>query len=84
MAYQSYQFTSSGENWHRIIRTGLVAASGTSLQIHGAAYGPGVYLSPQCQLSLGYSKWGQGATSTRALQNVVCGNFDIICGQLAR
>ena len=31
------------ENWHAILRTGLRNASGTSLQLHGAAYGAGIY-----------------------------------------
>ena len=34
--------------------------SGTKGQINGAAYGSGVYLSPQAQTSLGYAKIMQG------------------------
>lgn len=37
---------SSMENWHSILRRGLVNASGTRLQLNGAAYGSGIYLSP--------------------------------------
>lgn len=37
---------SSVENWHSILRKGLVNASGTRLQVNGAAYGSGIYLSP--------------------------------------
>ena len=56
---------SSIENWHRILRTGLASASGTTLQVNGAAYGHGVYLSPQCSLSLGYSRFGYGGGQKR-------------------
>ncbi|KAK7009383.1 poly [ADP-ribose] polymerase 6 [Biomphalaria glabrata] len=42
-------------NWHSIIREGLLVASGTSRQLNGAAYGNGIYLSPNLHLSLGYS-----------------------------
>jgi len=46
------------ENWHSILRKGVKNCSGTSLQLHGASYGPGVYLSPNASASLGYSKVG--------------------------
>jgi poly [ADP-ribose] polymerase 6/8 len=31
------------ENWHSILRNGLVNASNTKLMTTGAAYGPGIY-----------------------------------------
>lgn len=43
------------ENWHSILHNGLRNASGTKLQLNGAAYGPGVYLSPNSSVSYGYS-----------------------------
>uniref|UniRef100_A0A8C3JAH3 Poly [ADP-ribose] polymerase n=1 Tax=Calidris pygmaea TaxID=425635 RepID=A0A8C3JAH3_9CHAR len=43
------------ENWHSILRNGLVNASYTKLQLHGAAYGKGIYLSPISSISFGYS-----------------------------
>lgn len=43
------------ENWHSIIRNGLVNASGTKLQVNGAAYGSGIYMSPNASVSYGYS-----------------------------
>ncbi|GFR93690.1 poly [ADP-ribose] polymerase [Elysia marginata] len=43
------------ENWHSIIREGLIVASGTRRQIHGAAYGKGIYLSPNLEISINYS-----------------------------
>lgn len=43
------------ENWHSIIRNGLVNASGTKLQTTGAVYGPGIYLSPYASVSYKYS-----------------------------
>jgi poly [ADP-ribose] polymerase 6/8 len=42
------------ENWHCIIRTGLKNGSGTSLQLHGAAHGSGIYFSPNSTVSLQY------------------------------
>ena len=43
------------ENWHCILRSGLKNMSGTKGMLHGAAYGPGVYCSPQLATSMGYS-----------------------------
>ncbi|XP_045893726.1 protein mono-ADP-ribosyltransferase PARP6-like isoform X1 [Micropterus dolomieu] len=48
------------ENWHSILRNGLVNASYTNLQLHGAAYGKGIYLSPSSSISFGYSEMGKG------------------------
>ncbi|XP_061578439.1 protein mono-ADP-ribosyltransferase PARP6-like isoform X4 [Cololabis saira] len=48
------------ENWHSILRKGLVNASYTKLQLHGAAYGKGIYLSPISSISFGYSEMGKG------------------------
>ncbi|KAM9854800.1 protein mono-ADP-ribosyltransferase PARP6-like [Aulostomus maculatus] len=48
------------ENWHSILRNGLVSASYTKLQLHGAAYGKGIYLSPISSISFGYSEMGKG------------------------
>jgi hypothetical protein len=43
------------ENWHAIMRVGLRNASGTKLQLNGAAHGAGIYLAPESSTSLGYS-----------------------------
>ncbi|KAM4734913.1 protein mono-ADP-ribosyltransferase PARP6-like isoform 2-T2 [Anableps anableps] len=48
------------ENWHSILRKGLVNASYTKLQLNGAAYGTGIYLSPISNISFGYSDMGKG------------------------
>ncbi|KAM7396896.1 hypothetical protein PAMP_019901 [Pampus punctatissimus] len=48
------------ENWHSILRNGLINASYTKLQLHGAAYGKGIYLSPISSISFGYSDMGKG------------------------
>ncbi len=48
------------ENWHSIMRIGLINASGTKHQVHGAAYGNGIYLSPHASVSFGYSGMGYG------------------------
>ena len=60
---QSFVSVYSGshiENWHSIMRAGLINASGTQFEMNGAAYGKGVYLSPQASLSFGYSAMGFG------------------------
>ena len=49
---------SRGENWHSILRNGLKNASGTSLQLNGAAYGKGIYLSTISSTSFAYSMMG--------------------------
>jgi poly [ADP-ribose] polymerase 6/8 len=51
---------SSIENWHSIIRQGLRNASGTKLQVNGAAYGKGIYLSTSSSMSLGYCRGAHG------------------------
>ena len=43
------------ENWHSILRNGLINASGTKLQVNGTAYGNGIYMSPHASVSFGYS-----------------------------
>jgi hypothetical protein len=49
---------SNHENWHSILRNGLKNASGTKLQANGAAFGSGIYLSPDASVSFGYSQLG--------------------------
>lgn len=41
-------------NWYSIIMNGLKVYSGTKMQLHGAAYGTGVYLSNTLGTSAGY------------------------------
>ncbi|XP_072291847.1 protein mono-ADP-ribosyltransferase PARP6 [Eucyclogobius newberryi] len=48
------------ENWHSILRNGLINASFTKLQLHGAAHGKGIYLSPNSGISFGYSEMSYG------------------------
>jgi len=43
------------ENWFSILHGGIRNASGTSLQLNGAAHGKGVYLSPAAAVSNAYS-----------------------------
>ncbi|ESO90051.1 hypothetical protein LOTGIDRAFT_123828, partial [Lottia gigantea] len=62
----TFAFHGSGlENWHSIIREGLVVASGTSKQVNGSAYGKGIYLSPSSSISFGYSRMGYGVHRTQ-------------------
>lgn len=45
----------------------LKNASGTKLQVNGAAYGSGIYLSPAASVSFGYSRmYGHGARANAA------------------
>ncbi|XP_078388374.1 protein mono-ADP-ribosyltransferase PARP6 isoform X5 [Cetorhinus maximus] len=60
LAHPLLQCGSHIENWHSILRNGLVNASYTKLQLHGAAYGKGIYLSPISSISFGYSGMGKG------------------------
>jgi len=53
------------ENWHSILRNGLKNASGTKLQVNGAAYGSGIYLSPDSATSFGYSGINAYGTKTK-------------------
>jgi poly [ADP-ribose] polymerase 6/8 len=54
-----FAFHGSGiENWPSILRRGLFNASGTKLMTAGAAYGAGIYLSPDAAVSFGYSRMG--------------------------
>jgi len=43
-------------NWHSIMRVGLQNLSNTKWMSCGAAFGAGIYLSPNFQTSLGYAK----------------------------
>lgn len=46
---------SSYDNWYSIMRNGLKIMSNTKLMTTGAAYGTGIYLSNDINLSLGYT-----------------------------
>jgi len=50
---------SSIENWHSILRKGLVNASNTKLMTTGAAYGAGVYMAAESSVSVGYARTGK-------------------------
>ena len=43
-------------SWCNIMKYGFVVLSGTSLQANGAAYGNGIYLTPQSQTARNYSR----------------------------
>ena len=72
------------ENWHAIIRNGLMNASGTKYQLNGAAiYGNGIYLSPSGAISFGYcydecyrntqaKSYPTGSPFLKADQGVIC------------
>lgn len=47
---------SPAENWYSIIRNGLKVLSNTNLQLNGAAYGTGIYLSDDIAFSQNYSR----------------------------
>ncbi|CAC5414246.1 PARP6_8 [Mytilus coruscus] len=60
---------SAVENWHSIIRQGLIVASGTNKQVNGAAYGKGIYLSPNAGTSFGYSRMYASGGSKKKSEN---------------
>jgi len=47
-------------NWHSILRVGLKNFSNTSRMTTGAAYGPGIYLAGNSNISAGYMRPGAG------------------------
>jgi hypothetical protein len=55
---------SSACNWHAIMRFGLKNMSGKKGQLHGKAYGDGVYLADAAQTSFGYLKYGATWTNS--------------------
>jgi hypothetical protein len=57
------------ENWHCILREGLKSASGTKLQLHGAALGNGVYLAPEAGTSFGYCQGGYDGRGSNKAKN---------------
>jgi len=57
------------ENWHSILRNGLKNASGTKLQLNGAAYGNGIYLALDASISFGYSSLVGGNNSNKEDEN---------------
>jgi len=50
-------------NWHSIMRNGLQNMSGTKHQMHGAAYGKGIYFALNMSVSLSYSRRSCGGWS---------------------
>lgn len=52
-------------NWHGILRKGLKNMSGTKGQLHGAAYGKGVYFAAQSGTSCSYMKFHSGWANSR-------------------
>lgn len=53
------------ENWHAILRSGLRNASGTKLQLNGAAHGKGIYLSTSVAYSENYSQMPRQQSSSQ-------------------
>ncbi|KAF0978658.1 hypothetical protein FDP41_002478 [Naegleria fowleri] len=47
-------------NWHSIMRKGLLNLSGTAGMVNGAAYGNGVYLAANANVSFGYMRYQSG------------------------
>lgn len=69
-----YAFHGSPQgNWHSIVRQGLLNMSGTKHMLNGAAYGSGIYMAPNLQTSLGYSR-GYCRSSQLAWNNSIFGH----------
>jgi Poly(ADP-ribose) polymerase catalytic domain len=71
-AFHGSQFS----NWHSILRVGLKNYSGTAMMSTGAAYGAGIYLSPNSGTSSGYSRplpgWPKSGLSSGGNQGMQC------------
>jgi poly [ADP-ribose] polymerase 6/8 len=65
---------SNADRWHSILRNGLKNASGTSMQAHGAAKGPGIYMADDSSMSWGYSQ----ASSNRYQKSVLGSQLHVI------
>jgi len=65
------------ENWYSIIYNGLKNYSNTKLQLHGAAYGEGIYMSPNLLTAYGYTNSIDSKNSLRAIAIVEVINKDI-------
>lgn len=63
------------ENWYSIIYNGLKNYSNTKLQLHGAAYGAGVYMSPNLLTAYDYTHSSSKNLSAIAIVEVI--NNDI-------
>uniref|UniRef100_A0A0B6ZET6 PARP catalytic domain-containing protein n=1 Tax=Arion vulgaris TaxID=1028688 RepID=A0A0B6ZET6_9EUPU len=63
------------ENWHAIIREGLIVASGTDRMLNGSVYGKGIYLSPYLGTAFGYcranryDRWKQITNDKKGLKS---------------
>eukprot|EP01087_Luapelamoeba_hula_P022335 TRINITY_DN7973_c0_g1_i1.p1 TRINITY_DN7973_c0_g1~~TRINITY_DN7973_c0_g1_i1.p1 ORF type:complete len:784 (+),score=143.95 TRINITY_DN7973_c0_g1_i1:56-2407(+) len=68
---------SSIENWHSILRVGLLNLSGTKLMTTGQAYGPGVYLAPDSGTSMGYARTGAAWSKSKF------GDSSLVCLAIA-
>uniref|UniRef100_A0A6C0E9J0 PARP catalytic domain-containing protein n=1 Tax=viral metagenome TaxID=1070528 RepID=A0A6C0E9J0_9ZZZZ len=60
------------ENWHSILRKSLINCSGTDKQLHGAAYGNGIYLAPDFGTSYGYARTNDVVWKPGNLENIRC------------
>jgi poly [ADP-ribose] polymerase 6/8 len=58
---------SGAERWHAILRKGLKNATGTHLQVNGAALGEGIYFARASSTSLGYVRPGQNRYQATSL-----------------
>lgn len=65
------------DNWYSILKKSLVNYSGTSNQLHGAAYGNGIYFAYEPQVSLDYSRaFGSARTSGHRACLAICEVLD--------
>lgn len=68
------------DNWHSILRNGFFVASGSKLQLHGAAHGKGVYVADNMGTAAGYSRWiARGAAGGRKVPDNFVMSFIAVC-----
>ena len=81
-----FLFHGSGlSSWYPILKNGLKVMSGTEFMANGAAYGNGIYLSDQFNMSLGYSTKSisynnSNANNSKDKNRSIVGVFEITGG----
>lgn len=63
---------SPAENWWSILKHGIHSMSGKPMQLHGAAYGSGIYLGHNYKTSAGYSNGVSSAVARRLQSPASC------------
>ena len=66
------------ENWYSIMRNGVKIGSKNKYFLNGAAYGTGIYLSNDINMSLGYSRNATYSISPKTEDQMILAIFEVI------